>query len=220
MMMASFVELCREVKSSSSVSESRKNDFEINGREDDNYLFRATEASRCGLSKRTMRIAFVRWFTCFLLCATSSCFGGQSSTVFSGNWRFNYLCDGSPGADSICAGRSGDFFVLYDMTQRGDKICGYHIATGHSQAQVDEGDLDGLGASIYGSVTGSVAHITFRSTRTGKVGEARLRRAKDSLIWDVVIEPKGESLFPPHAVLHRVPDNEKYPTNDCFAEEK
>jgi hypothetical protein len=128
----------------------------------------------------------------------------RASGPFDGNWTFKYSCE--PATDLFadrCLRGEGDSFALFDLTQEGDHICGYHVATGYGQNKVDEGDLDGGGPSIYGTVVGNVATVRFRSARTKAFGVATITRNKTMIVWRVTKPISGLNLFPDEAVLSR-----------------
>lgn len=153
------------------------------------------------------------WILCIIAVVFSCpCFAADVSGNFSGNWIVHYDC---PAEESGCDAQSGDYFALYGIIQVRGQICGYHIASSDMQRHIDEGDLAGVGPSVYGQVNGDVAIVTFRSALTGMVGRAKIALARGGLVWDVLVQPKGESWFPDHAILRRAPSDEKYPTANC-----
>lgn len=125
---------------------------------------------------------------------------------FKGNWVLVYPCKNATGLYAErCHQGARDMFSLYDLTQVGAQLCGYHLATAHLGNRVDEGDLSGNGPSIYGVVHGNVARIRFRSGRTGEIGHATLTRKADTLVWHVTkpLQRWEESWIPNDAVLRK-----------------
>jgi hypothetical protein len=142
----------------------------------------------------------------------------EASGSFDGNWTFRYSCDGATGTFAEqCLRGEGDSFLLVNLTQIGGRICGYHIATGDGRNRIDEGDLDGKGPSIYGTVAGNVATVQFRSAWTGTVGVATITLLKDSIAWHVVRPIEQLNWFPDDAVLTHDTSRLRYRPIPCDA---
>lgn len=142
----------------------------------------------------------------------------HSSSFFEGNWKLSALCSGIDEASCIAVDEDdySDTFMLFDLTQSGDWICGYHMVTGNRQRRVDEGDLDGSGPSISGAVRDKNAEIQFRSALTGNVGNAIIRFKDGKLAWHTVKPLDGENWFPTNAILSPTQSTEKNITRlDC-----
>ncbi|MFM0644139.1 hypothetical protein PQR14_07390 [Paraburkholderia bryophila] len=142
----------------------------------------------------------------------------EASGAFDGNWIFKYSCNGTTGvfADR-CRRGEGDSFTLINLTESGNRVCGYHVATGYVQNKVDEGDLDGGGPSIYGAVSGDTATVRFRSAWNGAVGIATMTRRKGSIVWHVVKPLTEQSVFPDDAVLSKYISRLPYRPTPCDA---
>lgn len=164
--------------------------------------------------KRVIPRLSLPWLLALLAGLTVVC-PAMANGSFDGSWLFKYPCDGATGlyAES-CRRGEGDSFALFDLTQKGDRICGTHVATADGQSKVDEGDLTGDGPSIYGTVVGTVATVQFRA-RNGALGIATITPVKDALVWHVVKPVDGESWFPDDASLVRYPSASSYHATNC-----
>lgn len=88
-----------------------------------------------------------------------------------------------------------------DLTQKGDQLQGSHSIVAQQGNKIDS-----LDSSIAGTVTGSVAVISFKSSFTTNSGTAELSYVDaSSLKWKVTKAPDGENYFPPEATLLRAP---------------
>jgi len=155
-----------------------------------------------------------------LICWAQFSFAAPEPSLFTGNWEMRYPC--TPGMTEPflkrCQTGEGDSFSLLNVTQRKERICGYHVATAYGTNKVDEGEQDGLGPSINGAVHATIAVVTFRSTRGGSLGQATITRRGDTLVWHVTKPIVGaESYFPRDAVLSRYVGSAKYRAVDCGA---
>lgn len=155
------------------------------------------------------------WFLLLNQAAASPSIA-NASELFDGNWQMNYSCARATGLFAErCLRGEGDYFQLWDLTQHGNLICGFHVATAYGQSKVDEGDLAGDGPSIYGNVNGNVATVHFRSAWTGSIGTATITRMKTMIVWHV-IEPIGDPIwFPNEAVLSREASPLHYKPTAC-----
>jgi hypothetical protein len=168
-------------------------------------------------NRRMVQVTALLWRAA-LLIALAAPLPAMASASFEGNWVFKYSCSNATGIFAErCLRGEGDYFELFDLTQDGDRICGYHVATAYGQNKVDEGDLDGAGPSIYGTVAGRVATVQFRSAWTGAIGVATMTLDKGSVIWHVVKPAGGQNGFPDDAPLNRDLSQRSYRTTICDA---
>jgi hypothetical protein len=93
-----------------------------------------------------------------------------------------------------------DIFLL-TLKQQGQFVCGYHLTTGHLGNRVDESDRPG--PSVNGTAKGAVATLTYRSGRTGEIGQATLTRKGGSIVWHVTRPLQNDNWFPDDAVLKK-----------------
>lgn len=123
------------------------------------------------------------------------------SPPFEGEWEIKYSCEGAT-EPYIERCRQGvrDVFNL-SLIQQGQRVCGYHLVTGHLGNRVDEGDLGPPGPSVTGFASGNVATLNYRSARTEEMGQARLTRTGDTIIWHVLRPLHDDNWFPDDAVL-------------------
>lgn len=105
-------------------------------------------------------------------------------------------------------------FCIIRSHQKGNRICGTHVATAYGENKVDEGDLTGDAPSIYGTVVRNVATVQFRA-RTGALGIATITPVKGSLVWHVVKPAGGETWFPDDASLNRDTSVQSYHAANC-----
>jgi hypothetical protein len=155
------------------------------------------------------------WFALLSITLAVTC-PAKASGPFDGDWTFKYSCDSATGPYAErCLRGEGDSFSLYGLTQNGGRICGYHVATAYGQNKVDEGDLDGKGPSIYGTVTGNVATVQFRSAWTGAIGVATITLRNDSIVWHVVKRIDQQNWFPDDAALSRSISDVPYVPTTC-----
>lgn len=170
-------------------------------------LIRHQSRSMC--KNRSVRFFVLPCATLLIFALAAMC-PAKASGLFEGDWTFKYSCDNatSPYAEQFLRGE-GDFFSLYRLTQDGNRICGYHIATSYGQQKVDEGDLTGRGPSIAGTVTGNVATVRFRAW-TGAIGVATITLRNGSLAWHVVKRIDGQNWFPDDALLSRDVSHSSY----------
>lgn len=163
---------------------------------------------------RPVQISVRPWFALMVITLAVTC-PAKASGPFEGNWTFKYSCDGATGPYAEqCLRGEGDSFSLYELTQDGNRICGYHVATAYGQKKVDEGDLTGSGPSIYGTVADNVATVQFRAW-TGAIGVATITLRKDSIVWHVVKRIDEQNWFPDDAALSRVISDLSYPSTTC-----
>ncbi|WP_234775616.1 hypothetical protein [Paraburkholderia tropica] len=164
--------------------------------------------------RRLIQISALPWLVT-LLAVFVVVRPAMASGSFDGNWVFKYSCDGATGSyGEQCRQGEGDSFALFNLTQKGNRICGTHVATAYGENKVDEGDLTGDAPSIYGTVVGNVATVQFRA-RTGALGIATITPVKGSLVWHVVKPAGGETWFPDDASLNRDTSVQSYHAANC-----
>ncbi len=153
--------------------------------------------------------------TTLVILAVIAAFNGQHAEArehderdpLAGDWSMAYSCENATGVYAKrCQQGTRDGFYLYELTQEGRTLCGYHLATGQMGNRIDDGYLSGDGPSVHGTVQGKTAQVAFRSGRTGEVGRATLTRDGDTLVWHVTrpIKTADENWIPSDAVLQRV----------------
>lgn len=136
-----------------------------------------------------------------LLCAAGPTSGQTTQSSFDGEWEIIYSCAGAtePYIER-CQQGVRDMFML-NLKQQGQFVCGYHLATGHLGNRVDESDQPR--PSVNGKANGAVATLTYRSGRTGEIGQATLTRNRDSVVWHVTRPLQDDNWFPDDAVLNK-----------------
>lgn len=151
------------------------------------------------------------------LFATAPVWGQNAPAPFDGEWAFTYSCETATGAYADrCKQGSRDEFRL-SLLQQGRRVCGYHLATGQLGNRVDEGDLAGPGPSVIGTATGNVVTLTFKSARTGEMGQATLIRDGDTIVWHVTQPLREDNWFPNDAVLKMQAAQPRFPAMRCEA---
>lgn len=90
------------------------------------------------------------------------------------------------------------FFVL-ELYQDGLSVYGKHSVVGQNGAKIDAPD-----ASIEGTLSGTVATVTFRSSFTISTGTAEITYVDANTIkWKIIAPPDGEFYLPMEATLTR-----------------
>ncbi|MHC6050360.1 hypothetical protein ACYT84_01085 [Ralstonia solanacearum] len=151
-----------------------------------------------------------------LFAAGLAC-GQDAPLTFDGEWAVTHSCEGATGPYAErCAQGMRDVFHL-SLLQQGRHVCGYHLATGHLGNRIDEGDLAGPGPSVMGTATGNVVTLTFKSARTGELGQATLIKDGDTIVWHVTQPLREDNWFPDDAVLKKQSAAPGHPAMSCEA---
>ena len=98
----------------------------------------------------------------------------------------------------------GKASLAFDLTQKGEKLTGYHNCTVRGGNRVDA-VLPGDPPSIVGTVSGRKAQVTFRSGYGDGKGTAEMTLGKDHTLSWKILEFQGNHYLMESAVLKKEP---------------
>jgi hypothetical protein len=115
----------------------------------------------------------------------------------------NATAHGAPSFTGSWASKAnGDFEFSLDLTQKGNRLEGYHTAVALHGRRIDAVLPSDGPPSVAGIISGGVAEVHFQSGYSDATGEATISLHGNKLEWKI-IKSSGAHYLPESCVLYR-----------------